>query len=56
MYEGINRVKLFKIDLFIYDYEMFVVEFDGFIKDMYDCFINIINEFFFCDKIYSNEE
>ncbi|PKA66215.1 hypothetical protein AXF42_Ash006912 [Apostasia shenzhenica] len=55
-YEGTNQVKESKINMLIYDYELFEMNPEESIKDMFTRFTNITNELISLGKIFTNEE
>ncbi|PKA66483.1 Retrovirus-related Pol polyprotein from transposon TNT 1-94 [Apostasia shenzhenica] len=55
-YEGTNQVKESKINMLIHDYELFEMNPDESIKDMFTRFTNITNGLISLGKIFTNEE
>ena len=55
-YEGISQVRETKMNMFIHQYELFKIQIDESIKDMFTQFTDIINNLKSLGKIYTNEE
>ena len=55
-YEGTSQVRETKVNMLIHEYELFKMEPNESIKDMYTRFIHIINNLKSLGKTYTNEE
>ena len=55
-HEGTNQVKEIKINILIYQYELFKMDHTESITSMYTKFTNIINDLKSLEKIYTNSE
>ncbi|GAV65592.1 UBN2 domain-containing protein, partial [Cephalotus follicularis] len=55
-YEGTNKVKEVKTNMFVHEYEMFIMHENEDIKTMFTRFTNITNALQALDKIYTNSE
>ena len=55
-YEGTSQVRETKMNMFVHQYELFKMQADESIKDMFTRFTNITNNLKSLGKSYSNEE
>lgn len=55
-YEGTNQVKLFKISMFVNNYDLFSIKNFEFIGEMFTKFMDIINKLHVSEKTYTKVE
>lgn len=55
-YEGTNQVKLFKISMFVNNYDLFSIKNFEFIGEMFTKFMDIINKLHVFEKTYTKVE
>ena len=56
MHEGINQVKKSKINMLVYQYELFKMDPTESITSTFNRFIDIINRLKSLEKVYTNSE
>ena len=56
IYEGTTQVRETKINMFVHQYELFKMQPDETIKEMFTCFTDITNNLKSLGKTYTNEE
>ena len=55
-YEGMNQMKEMKINMLVHQYELFKMQLDESIKEMFTRFTDINNNLKSLSKSYTNEE